>query len=136
MKKNRMFCNEASGFKKHDQERQRIKSHCAAALQTVGSVFGEETYETIRKNNRDFYRHYITAAAHWEHWPTFLHTVTCSTVAGRGGRQQKGGRERLCLSNAAWWRSWERKTSRSSHSQLFYMSYVETTELLYYPTSQ
>lgn len=40
------------------------------------------------KNKRVFYGHYITAA-HEKHWPIFLHTVTCSTVAGR--EEARGG---------------------------------------------
>lgn len=55
------------------------------------SLLGENLRNTY-KNKKVFYRHYITAAAHWKHWPTFLHTVTCSTVAGReeaGGRREE-----------------------------------------------
>lgn len=80
--------------------------------QDWGVSFLRENLWNTWKNKRVFYRHYITAAAHWKHWPTFLHTVTCSTVAEREEAGGGGGGEDSALSMQHGGRSREREEAR------------------------
>ncbi len=76
------------------------------------SVFSERKPMKRLEKRGFFYRRYITAAAHWKHWPTFLHTVTCSTVAEReeaGGGVEGMGEEDSVLPMQHGGRSWERE---------------------------
>lgn len=56
--------------------------------QDWGVSFLRENLWNTYKNKRVFYRHYITAAAHWKHWPTFLHSDLPYSSREGGGRRR------------------------------------------------
>lgn len=97
------------------QETANLVLWCRCILDRGVSFLRENLWDA-HKDKRVFYRRYITAAAHWKHWPTFLHTVTCSTVAER---EEAGG---LCFPNAAWREELGDRRSTTSHSEPFWMS--------------